>query len=189
MSSISFLTKIKEVFAPSAKVGQPLWDEKKDNIEREFKFFKDTFRIGILCAYTNDEDHDLIQKYKKELDILGYESEVLMFVNELEMPRNVILPNFTLKDVTKQGVPYNPRIDRFVNKKFDMLFNLYFTHHPFLENIAHRSAAKCRIGVYRAELKKHTDVFECDIELGNIHQLIEKINAIFQKQAYARKHI
>jgi hypothetical protein len=186
---LAIFQKIKELFSPQAKGGQPLWEQDQDNIEREMRYFKDTFRIGILCQYTTDAAHDLILKYKKELDILGYETEVLMFVNDKEMPRTVFLPNFTLKDINKQGIPYNPRIDRFVKKKFDMMFNLYFENHAHLLNICQRSVAKCRVGALRPDLKANTDLFVYTDAENSLQLLIEKINETLQKQAYARKHL
>jgi hypothetical protein len=186
---MNIFQRIKEIFAPPAKGGQPLWEDKTDDLVREMKYFKDTFRIGILCMYDTQANHDIILKYKKDLDILGYETEVLMFVNDKEMPRMCFLPNFTLKDVDKKNQPYNPRIDRFVKKKFDMLFNLYFEPHPYLTNIATRSVAKCRFGAYRNNLKNDSDVFVYTNAEDSIPLLIEQLNETLQKQAYARKHI
>jgi hypothetical protein len=185
----SLIKFLKNVFAPPAKVGQPLWEQKVENIDREMKFFKDTFRIGILCIWDDTANHDAIQNYKKELDNLGYETEVLMFVNELEMPRSVFLPNFTLKDIDKTNKPYNPRIDRFLKKKFDILLNLYFKENNHINYVAQHNVAKCRVAAYQPHLLANADLFVHVTEDNNIQQLIEKINEILQKQAYERKHI
>ncbi len=185
---MGFLEKLKNIFAPPAKEGQPLWEPSNSpKMEREMKFFKDTFRIGMVAIYTTVEEHDAIQKYKKELDVLGYETEVLLFINDKEVPRNCFLPNFTLKDFTKQGIPYNPRVDRFVKKKFDMLLNLYFTEILPLQYISEQSVAKCRIGAYRPALKAVTDLFVYTEPEDDILLLIEKINHTLEKQAYERK--
>jgi hypothetical protein len=179
----------KNIFAPPAKVGQPLWEQKIENIDREMRFFKDAFRIGILCQWDTQANHDAIQNYKKELDNLGYETEVLMFVNDKEMPRTVFLPNFTLKDIDKNNKPYNPRIDRFLKKKFDMLLNLYTQDHIHLAYVAQHSVAKCRVAAYQDHLIANADLFVHVQDAANLTELINKINEILQKQAYERKHI
>jgi hypothetical protein len=185
---VGFLDTLKNIFAPPAKEGQPLWvPASSPNTERSMKYFKDTFRIGMVAMFTTQEEHDAIQKYKKELDNLGYETEVLLFINDKEVPRNCFLPNFTLKDFTKEGIPYNPRVDRFVKKKFDMLFNLYFTDILPLQYVSGQSVAKCRIGAYRPALKEVTDLFVYTEPTDDILLLIEKINHTLEKQAYERK--
>jgi hypothetical protein len=184
-----FLNKIKMLIAPPAKKGQPLWVSTNDNIARELNTFATTFRIGIVSNYINQERHDIILKYKKELDILGYETEVLLYINEKEVPRTVFLPSFTLKDINKNGVPYNPRIDRFLKKKFDMLFNLFFEPEQNVMYIAEHSVAKCRYGAYRPELKSASDVFVYTEDENDINKLIEKINEVLKKQAYERKNV
>jgi hypothetical protein len=187
---MDWLNKLKEKLNPPPIKGQPLWEtavEKKVN--RELVFFKDTFRVGILCLYSTPADHDAILKYKKDLDNLGYEAEVLMFVNMKEMPRDIYLPSFNLKDLNKQNIPYNPRTDRFVKKKFDMLFNLYFTDNEQLKYLATNSVAKCRYGAYREYLKEVTDVFVYTEAEDNIPNLIQKINEVLEKQKYVHNKI
>jgi hypothetical protein len=184
---MSFLKKIKELFNPPPIEGQPLWETETKNVKRELVYFKDTFRVGILCKYLNTQEHDLILKYKKELDVLGYEAEVLMHVDLKDMPRDIYLPTFNLKDLNSKGIPYNPRTDRFVKKKFDMLFNLFFEDNEPLKYLASNSVAKCRYGAYRDYLKNCTDVFVYTEPENNLQELINKINLILEKQAYVRK--
>ncbi len=186
---MSWLQKIKEILSPPPIQGQPLWQTNINEVNRELTYFKDSLRIGILCFYTNTDNHNLIQNYKKELDGLGYETEVLMYVDEKEMPRDIFLPHFTPKDLNKDGFPYNPRTDRFVKKKFDMLFNLYFEACEPLQYLSMHSVAKCRYGAYKRHLKPNSDVFVYTQETEDIEQLINKINEILQKQAYVRKVI
>jgi hypothetical protein len=186
---MQWIQKIKELFSPPPIQGQPLWETETSNVKRELIFFKDTFRVGLLCYYTTTADHDAVMKYKKELDNLGYETEVLMFVDLKEMPRDIYLPTFSIKDLNKQMVPYNPRTDRFVKKKFDMLFNLFFQDSEPLKYIAQNSVAKCRIGAYRAHLKSVTDLFVYTEAEDNLLQLINKINETLEKQAYVRKNV
>jgi hypothetical protein len=185
--SIKLFEKIKDWIAPPAKVGQPLWNEKPDTIERELAYFKDAFRIGILCFDNGQEEHDLVMKYKKELDHLGYETEVLMYVDNKEMPKYCYLPYIKWTDLNKQGLPYNPRTDRFVKKKFDLLMNLFFADAVPLKHLAHLSVAKCRVGAYRPFLKEVSDVFVYTDKDNDLKKLIESINEILKKQAYARK--
>ncbi len=184
-----WIQKLKELFSPPPIQGQPLWETEGANVKREFVYFKDTFRVGLLCIYTNTADHDAILKYKKELDNLGYEAEVLMYVDLKEMPRDIYVPTFNTKDLNKQLIPYNPRTDRFVKKKFDMLFNLFFVDSEPLKYIANNSVAKCRYGAYRLHLKNVTDVFVYTEPENSITHLINKINEVLEKQAYVRKNV
>jgi hypothetical protein len=186
---MGFFDKIKDKIAPAPKEGQPLWHVPDIEIQRQMNYFKDTYRIGILALYSTDEEYEIIAKYKRELDNLGYETEVLFFVNELEAPRNIMLPNFSIKDISKNGVPENPRIDRFIKKKFDMLFNLFFSYNEHLAYIAKQSLAKCRIGAYRDQLVPLTDLFVYTNEENELTKLIDQINETLKKQAYERKHI
>jgi hypothetical protein len=184
---MGFFEKIKNIIAPPAKQGQPLWETKPDKIEREFGFFKDSFRIGILAFCSTQTDHDEIHKYKKELDILGYETEALFYVDAKELPRFVMLPHIKWADLDKQKKPISPRPDRFMKKKFDLLLNIYFEESSVLQHISSQSMAKCRVGAYRPHLISANDVFVYTEEENNITKLIAQINLILQKQAHERK--
>jgi hypothetical protein len=184
---MSWIKKIKEFISPPAKQGMPLWHTKPHEIERELNFFKDTFRIGILALHTNQADHDLILQYKKELENLGYEAEVLLFVDQKEMPRYVYLPTVSWPDLNKQRIPYSPRTDRYCKKRFDLLFNLFFEDSGPLLYLASKSLAKCRIGAYRPHLKEASDVFVYSEEENDLAKLIKAIDNTLQKQKYAHK--
>jgi hypothetical protein len=184
---MGLLDKIRLAFKGRARGGQPLWEENADNVKRELHYFKDTFRVGMLVNYTNLAVHDEVMQYKKELDTLGYETEVLMYIDAKEVPRNIFLPSITQTDINKQGFPYSPRTDRFVKKKFDMLFNLFFDDNEPLKYLAKTSVAKCRVGAYREYLKDTTDLFVYTDEQDNLTTLIHNINEVLKKQAYDRK--
>jgi hypothetical protein len=186
---VNWLQAIKEKFNPPAKGGQPLWAEKGETVERELQFFKDTFRVGILTHFTTIEDHDEIMRYKKELDNLGYETEVLMFVNAKENPRNIFVPVINLTDLNKQQLPYSPRTDRYVKKKFDMLFNLFFEDSEPLKYLAKQSIAKCRYGAFRPHLMDVTDVFVYTEPEDDLKALIKYLNETLQKQKYAKREL
>jgi hypothetical protein len=183
---MGLLDKIRIAFKGTARGGQPLWEETADNVSRELQYFKDTFRLGMLVNYTGPEVHDEVMRYKKELDNLGYETEVLMYIDAKEVPRNIFLPAISQSDLNKLGLPYNPRTDRFVKKKFDMLFNLFFEDSIPLKYLAKTSIAKCRVGALRPHLKDVTDLFVYTDEADDLKTLIYNINEVLKKQAYVR---
>jgi hypothetical protein len=184
---MSLWQKIKIIFKGTAKQGQPLWEQTADNTQRELSYFKDTFRVGMLVYFSDLAAHDEVMRYKKELDNLGYETEVLMYIDAKETPRNIFLPSISHSDLNKQGIPYNPRTDRFVKKKFDMLFNLYFNDCAPLKYLSVTSIAKCRIGVMLPHLMESSDLFVPTPEMNDLAGLIKNINEVLNKQAYERK--
>jgi hypothetical protein len=186
---LGFFKKILDAVSPPAKQGQPLWTDKADSLQRELQFFGNTFRVGMLAEFTTPAMHDEVMKYKKELDQLGYETEVLMYDNSKERNRNIYLPCINLLDLNKQGVPYTPRTDRFVKKKFDMLFNLYFSDNLPLQYLSKTSVAKCRYGAYRPHLMDTTDVFVYTEPSDDLQALITQINEVLKKQKYAQPKV
>jgi hypothetical protein len=184
---LGFLDKIKTLFKGTAKEGQPLWEQTADTVQRELSYFKDAFRVGMLVYYTDLATHDLVMQYKKELDNLGFETEVLMFIDAKEVPRNIFLPTIKPSDLNKQGLPYTPRTDRFVKKKFDMLLNLYFNDCAPLKYLSATSIAKCRVGAMRDHLFEITDIFVYTSEEDDLQAFITSVNEVLKKQAYERK--
>jgi hypothetical protein len=133
------------------------------------------------------ETYDRIIRYKKELEVLGYEVEVLFYVDAKEIPNYILGSYFSHDDLDKNLIPHTPKPDRFIKKKFDLLLNLYFQDSFPVNSIAKKSHAKCRVGAYRNYLKECSDLFVYTDEENNLEELITQIDITLKKQAYERK--
>lgn len=188
---MSFFKKIQEKIIPvSTTESELIISTPPPNIKHEFVNFSGAYRIGILAYYDNNSTLETINNYKKELEKLGYECEVLLFVDKREKDNNVFLQYYNWDDLDKKYMlPYSPRTDRFLMKRFDLLFNLYFKPYPSLLHISKMSHAKCRVGPYIDALKPGMDLL-IPYETGNnLEKLIEEINKILIIQKYERKNI
>jgi hypothetical protein len=170
-------TQVTSVFVP------------KDNIKHEFRDFASSYRIGILCYFTDYDSQEIINNYKKELERLGYECEVLLFIDKKEREANIYLPSFSWDDLDKNMLPNSPRTDRFMVKRYDMLFNLFLHNSTQLNFIAAGSYAKCRVGVFNDQLKDCADLLIPLDGIPSIQNLIKKINELLKIQPYERKQI
>lgn len=152
--------------------------------------FSQAYRIGIIAQFTNIDDEKKIGDYKKELERNGYECEVLLYIGEMENMPASYLPSFSYKNLNKEGKPADLRTDRFIIKRFDLLF-LFYSHRCMpLHYIAANSAARCRVSMYNDEMKNYADLF---IPLSNdeegLDNYIKKINSTLVLQPYVRKEI
>ena len=193
---MSFIKKIQESLRDPAKpkrtmnvpTPRPLTPKKKA-VVHEFIDFSMAYRIGILGYYTQSFDaQKSILNYKKELEKLGFECEVLVFLNQKEKDPKVYLPSFNLSDLSKEMIPNAPRTDRFMVRKFDMLLNLYFEPIPQLLHISNHSNARCRVSPYFDFLTKCSDVL-IPSEKNNMELLIKNINTTLKIQPYVRPEI
>lgn len=193
---MSFLKKIQESLRDPAKpkrtmnVASPSpITPKRKAVKRQFINFSKAYRIGILGKY--DENIDVqksILAYKRELEKLGYECEVLLFLNAKETDSKVYLPSFNLTDLSKEMIPNAPRTDRFMVRKFDLLFNLYFEPCAQLLHITNFSNAKCRVSPYLDFHTKGSDIL-IPTDSNNIDLLIKNINNTLKIQPYVRPEI
>ena len=162
---------------------------KKKVVEHEYIDFSMAYRIGILGNYSAEVDvQKNILNYKRELEKLGFECEVLVFLNQKEKDPKVYLPSFNLSDLSKEMIPNSPRTDRFMVRKFDLLLNLYFEPVPQLLHICTHSNAKCRVSPYLDFLTKCSDIL-IPSERNDIELLIKNINNTLKIQPYVRPEI
>lgn len=124
---MSLLQKIKDRLfpAPDTSNAVPIYAE-AHLIKREFVKFANAYRIGILGYYNGPTDQDAISNYKKKLEQLGYECEVLLFFDKKERDLQLFLPFFDTSVLNKKtGLPESSKTDLFQVKKFDLLINLF----------------------------------------------------------------
>jgi hypothetical protein len=194
---LSFFKKIKESLRDPAQpkrtmnvqMAKPI-KPKKRVVQREYMDFSKAYRIGILSKYSENFDaQKSILNYKKELERLGFECEVLLFIDKREKDPKVYLPSFNLTELDKDLIPNSPRTDRFVVRKFDLLFNLYFETCPQLLYLATESKAKCRVSPYLDFITPCSDVLIPTSGTKNIDELIKNINETLKIQKYVRPKI
>ncbi len=194
---MSFLKKIKESLRDPAQpkrtmnapMARPI-TRKKKVVKHELVDFSQAYRIGILCTYTEGIDNQKpILAYKKELERLGFECEVLVFLNQMEKSPKVYLPSFNLSDLNKEMIPNSPRTDRFTVRRFDILLNLYFEPVPQLLHLSKESNAKCRVSPYLDFITPYSDVLLPMDSSNNVEALIKKINETLKIQKYVRPEI
>lgn len=187
---MSFFKKIQERIIPiQTSNATPLF-QPNENIKHEFVNFSGTYRIGILCYFSDYSSQEIINEYKKKLEKLGYECEVLIFIDKKEKEHNIYLQSFSHDDLDKRTMlPHSPRTDRFIVKRYDLLFNLYMNDCPQLNFISYMSYARCRVSPFLEYAKHCSDLL---IPIGTpetIEGLIEKINTTLNIKPYERKQI
>jgi hypothetical protein len=184
------LKKIQERIIPiQTSNATPLF-QPNHTIKHEFVNFSNAYRIGIICYLSDYSAQETISNYKKQLEKLGYECDVLLFIDKKEKEHNIYLQSFNWDDLDKKTMlPHSPRTDRFIVKRFDILLNLYLHNCPQLLFISYMSYARCRVGAYLHYFKHCSDVLIPIDKEETIDGLIIKINNTLHIKPYERKQI
>jgi hypothetical protein len=186
---VSIFKKLQDKIVPQSLAQNiPSYSIPTD-IKHEFRDFTNSYRIGILCYYTDYDSQEVISNYKKELERLGYECEVLLFIDKKERENNIYLQSFTWDDLDRQMIPNSPRTDRFIVKRYDLLLNLFMKPSAQLHFIAGSSHAKCRVGLLDNELKEYADLLIPIEGEPSVEKLIKRINELLKIKPYERKQI
>jgi len=187
---LSFFKKIQERIIPIQTSSNTSLFQPNENIKHEFVNFSNAYRIGIICYFSDYSSQEIISNYQKQLEKLGYDCEVLIFIDKKEREHNVYLQSFSWDDLDKKSsLPYSPRTDRFIVKRYDILLNLYLNNCPQLQFISYMSYARCRVGAYIEHFKHCSDVLiPMDNEV-SIEGLIQRINTTLNIKPYERKKI
>jgi hypothetical protein len=160
------------------------------NIKHEFVHFPTAYRIAILCYYTDADSQEIIGNYKKQLEKLGYDCEVLMYIDSKERDHNIYLQSFNWNDLDKKTMlPHSPRTDRVIQKKYDLLLNLFSTPCVQLLHISNHSQAKCRVGPFLSKIQDYSDILIPIKSEFDLHTLILDINSTLQLKPYDRKQV
>ncbi len=188
---MSFFQKIKERLVPQSgsENATPLFHE-EDQIRHEFLTFPQAYRIGILCYYTDPEQQEIVIAYRRRLEQLGYDCDVLMYHDKKERDNNIVLNIFDQNDLDRRtGMPHSPKTDRFILKKFDLLINLYTQECPPLQHISKLSQSRCRVAPFMEHFKRCSDLMILIDGEPTLKHIVELINKGLNLKPYERKPI
>ncbi len=185
---MSFLQKLKDRLfpAPDTTHAVPIYTE-AHQIKREYVTFNNAYRIGLLGYYNGPDDQEALSNYKKKLEQLGYECEVLLFFDKKERDIQLYLPHFDTTALNKKtGLPESPKTDLFQVKKFDLLINLFPSPIPALMHIARNTQARCRVAPHWPFIEEISDLMVPVLATDTLAQAIEKINITLDIKPYVR---
>ncbi|MBL7755578.1 MAG: hypothetical protein JNM44_13970 [Chitinophagaceae bacterium] len=185
---MSLLNKIKDKLIPQAAPISvaPLFIP-QDQIHHEFVNFSGAYRIGILSEYRDEMQVEQVLGYQKKLEKLGYDCEILFFIDNPEKEKTFYHQKFTPDDLDrKTALPVSPKTDRVIVKKYDLLLNLYFGECLPLQYVSHMSHARCRVAPFTEIFSKCSDLM-IPSKPFDLDDLILHINDTLNLQPYARK--
>ena len=186
---MSLLQKIKDRLfpAPDTTHAVPVYAE-AHLIKREFVKFENAYRIGLLGYFNGPDDQNALADYKKKLEGLGYECEVLLFFDKKERDIQLYLPHFDTTALNKKtGLPESPKTDLFQVKRFDLLINLFPSAIPALMHMARHAQARCRVAPHLPFLEEVSDIMVPVQATDTLAQMIEKINTTLELKPYVRQ--
>jgi hypothetical protein len=185
---LSFFQKIKEKILPQAAPVPvaPLFTP-QDQIKHEFVNFSASYRVCILSEYEDEAQVEIIIAYQKKLEKMGYDADVLFFIDNIEKEKAFYHQKFTPEDLDKKTLlPHSPRTDRVIVKKYDLLLNLYFRECLPLQYVSHMSYAKCRVAPFISTFTKCADLL-IPCSPGKLEELIQQINETLNLKPHERK--
>lgn len=148
------------------------------------------YRIGITSYCTEPAQQEIINDYKKQLEKLGYECEVLLFVDKKEQDNQFYLQSFCRLDLERRSqMPNSPRTDRFIHKRYDILLNLFLNNCPQLLFVSQMSSARCRVSPFLDHFKPCSDLLIPVEASTGIEQLMKLINTTLKLKPHERKPI
>ncbi len=183
---MQFFEKLKQKFFAKPPE-DPLKKPAPTDIKRELVLFKDAYRIGIIGIYSGMESQEVLDKFRKYLEQLGYECDVLMYINEDYTDPKIYLSSFNNTEVIPGGQPNSPRVDRFMMKKYDLLFNAHFSEAVPLRYISKYTYARCRVAPYLDPMKDVADLL-VPVQPGEeLPKLLSKFCETLEIRPYVRK--
>lgn len=186
---MSFLQKLKDRLfpAPDTTRAVPIYAE-ANQIKREYVTFNNAYHIGLLAYYSGPEEQEVINDYKKKLEQLGFQCDVLLFFDKKERDMQLYLPHFNISALNKKtGLPESSKTDLFQVKKFDLLINLFSSPIPALMHIARNTQARCRVAPHWPFIEEISDLMVPVEPTSTLAQSIEKINITLELKPYVRQ--
>jgi hypothetical protein len=133
-----------------------------------FMPFDKADEIGIIYNAEDMKNEQKVQQFASELRSEGKKVFLLGFINKKEMPYKRV-PHinselFLNTNLTFFNLPDADKIGRFIDMKFDILFNIYNEETLALQGISVLSKSKYQLG---AQMNHATKLFDLTIDTGN----------------------
>jgi hypothetical protein len=133
-----------------------------------FMSFDKANEIGIIYNAEDMQNEKKVQQFASDLRSEGKKVYLLGFINQKEMPYkrvpHISSELFLNTNLTFFNLPDPDKIGRFLDMKFDILFNIYYEETLALQGISVLSKAKYQIG---AQMNLATQLFDMTIDTGN----------------------
>lgn len=133
-----------------------------------FISFDKANEIGIIYNAEDMQNEKKVQQFAGDLRSEGKKVYLLGFINQKEMPYkrvpHISSELFLNTNLTFFRLPDPDKIGRFLDMKFDILFNIYNEETLALQGISVLSKAKYQIG---AQMNHATKLFDMTIDTGN----------------------
>lgn len=120
------------------------------NREKNTHGFSSARTCGVVFNATDKDDYEKALKFIAYIQELGIETDAVGYVHKREL-MSFFLPHknidyFSKKNLNLFGVPNNPYIEDFVEKKFDILIDICFEEFFPVEYIVSLSKAAFKVG-------------------------------------------
>lgn len=135
---------------------------KKVARKKQMVNLQDARSIGIIYLVTDEKAFRLIKSIQKNLSDRKREVMVVGYIDSPDIPTYCIVPDsgyfFNQHDINWLSIPKNDYLNKFVQKKFDILIDLSDDNMFTLKYISGLSVAKLKVGKYSKEHEKIMDL-------------------------------
>jgi hypothetical protein len=153
---------------------------------REGHNFESAKTAGILFTPTDTFSFEQIKQFLAFLNNQKIQIYVLGYIDNKTIPESFLfwkgINLFSKKDLNWKCIPSTPIVNDFIDKPFDLFFDLSLQDYFPVEYIARLSKSKCKIGRYTEKHETYDLMFELtenqklDSYLDNIKQYLALIN-------------
>jgi len=168
---MSIFSKIKSYFF-EAQLNQKLSQIKINRTSVEFDIAES---IGILFDATDPSNRNKVTAYAQNMIKNGKKVSLLGFVKNKQKDLSFSFKYFTLNEVNWKMIPESSEVNNFLNKKFDILINLYLGKNNPIEYISALSKANLRVGPF----SENPNCYDLMIDIPNskgIDHLIKQVD-------------
>jgi hypothetical protein len=154
--------------------------------KRESHNFQTAKTAGILFTPTDAVSFEQIKQFLAYLNSYKLQIYVLGYIDSKTIPENFLfwkgINLFSKKELHWNCIPKTPIVKDFINKPFDLLFDLSLIDYFPVEYIARLSHSKFKIGRFTEEHSGYDLMFELEKDkklesfLENIKQYLALIN-------------
>jgi hypothetical protein len=154
--------------------------------EREGHNFESAKTAGILFTPTDTVSFEQIKHFLSYLNNHKMQIYVLGYIDNNKIPESFLfwkgINLFSKKELNWKFIPNTPVVSDFIDKPFDLLFDLSLNDYFPVQYIARLSKSKCKIGRFTQNHSSYDLMFELndqqklDSYLDNIKQYLAMIN-------------